>query len=118
MGSDPIKILIVDDDEGVLIELERLLEGEGYSTATAWSGQQALALSDGSRFDLLLIDEQLSDFDSETLLAALQARQPTAFRLLMHNDARPNPGLKRSHAAVCKWKHAELKAGIRRCLAA
>jgi len=31
--------------EDVLIELERLLEGEGYSTATAWSGQEALALS-------------------------------------------------------------------------
>ena len=29
MASDPIKILIVDDDEAVLIELERLLEGEG-----------------------------------------------------------------------------------------
>jgi len=28
MASDPIKILIVDDDEQVLIELERLLESE------------------------------------------------------------------------------------------
>jgi CheY-like chemotaxis protein len=36
MVSDPIKILIVDDDEQVLIELERLLESEGYSTTTAW----------------------------------------------------------------------------------
>jgi CheY-like chemotaxis protein len=118
MGSDPIKILIVDDDEDVLIELERLLESEGYSTATAWSGQEALALSDRSRFDMLLIDEYLGDFDSDTLLAALQARQPTAFRLLMHNDRRSTPDLKRNHAAVCKWEHAELKAGIRRCFAA
>lgn len=38
MASDPIRILIVDDDEDVLIALERLLEGEGYATATAWSG--------------------------------------------------------------------------------
>ena len=55
MASDPIKILIVDDDEEVLIELERLLEGEGYSTATAWSGREALALSDRLRFDLVLV---------------------------------------------------------------
>ena len=50
MASDPIKILIVDDDEEVLIELERLLGGQGYSTATAWSGREALALSDRLRF--------------------------------------------------------------------
>jgi len=35
MARNPIKILIVDDDQDVLIELEHLLESEGYSTATA-----------------------------------------------------------------------------------
>jgi len=50
MASDPIKILIVDDDERVLIELERLLESEGYSTATAWGGREALALSEKKMF--------------------------------------------------------------------
>src|ERR1700746_1391037 len=49
MASDPIRILIVDDDEDVLIALERLLEGEGYTTATAWSGKEALVLSKESK---------------------------------------------------------------------
>src|SRR6201987_6272177 len=71
MASDPIRILIVDDDEDVLIALERLLEGEGYATATAWSGREALALSKASRFDLLLVDERLGDVEAATLWEGL-----------------------------------------------
>jgi CheY-like chemotaxis protein len=116
MASDPIKILIVDDDEVVLIELERLLEGEGYSTAIAWSGREALALSDRLRFDLLLVDEYVGDLDTEVLLTGLKTRQPNAFRLLMH--ARTGPKHATPNHAVCKWEHAEMKTRIRRCLAA
>jgi hypothetical protein len=64
MASDPIKILIVDDDEAVLIEREWLLEGEGYSTATAWSGREALARSDRLRFDQLPVDEFVGDSEA------------------------------------------------------
>jgi CheY-like chemotaxis protein len=116
MASDPIKILIVDDDEEVLIELERLLEGEGYSTATAWSGREALALSDKLRFDLVLVDEDVGDLAPDALLDGLEKRQPNAFRLLMHT--RKTQKQATSHHAVCKWEHAEMKARIRRCLAA
>src|SRR5215468_425636 len=69
LGSDPIKILIVDDDEEALIALERLLEEEGYSTVTAWSGREALALSDRSNFDRLLVDEHGADVNFDSWLA-------------------------------------------------
>ena len=113
MGSDPIKILIVDDDERVLIELERLLEGEGYSTATAWGGRQALELSERSRFDLVLVDEHVGDLEPTALLEGLRRRQPRAFQILMHTrrGQKPNGG-------VCKWEHADMKDRIRRCIAA
>jgi CheY-like chemotaxis protein len=116
MASDPIKILIVDDDEQVLIELERLLESEGYSTATAWSWGEALALSDRSRFDVLLVDEHLHGLDPDALLVELKVRQPDALPLLMHT--RRNQKHKALARAVCKWEHAEMKAVIRHCLAA
>jgi CheY-like chemotaxis protein len=61
MASDPIRILIVDDDQDVLIKLEHLLESEGYRTVTAWSGKEALALSETVDFDLLLVDEHVGD---------------------------------------------------------
>jgi CheY-like chemotaxis protein len=87
MPAAPLKILIVDDDESVLIELERLLETEGYSTVTAWSGRDALALSMQMKFDLLLVDEHLADIDATTLLDTLHHTQPEAFRLVMHSCA-------------------------------
>ncbi|HZE25869.1 MAG TPA: response regulator [Terriglobales bacterium] len=116
MARDPIKILIVDDDEDVLIELERLLEGEGYSTATAWSGQEALALSEKLQFDLLLVDEHLANVDAHALFDELVARQPNAFRFLMHT--RKESTDLTAQTAVCKWEHADVMAKIRNCLAA
>ena len=113
MASDPIKILIVDDDERVLIDLERLLESEGYSTATAWGGREALALSQKTRFDLLLVDEHLADLDSTTLLEGLRRSQPKACHLVMHTHSE-----RRSTTGVCKWEHSEMKARIRSCLTA
>jgi len=117
MASDPIKILIVDDDEDALITLERLLEEEGYSTATAWSGKEALALSDRSDFDLLLVDEHGADVCLEPLLAELRVRQPRAFPLIMHSG-RSRSASSPAHHSVCKWKPTEVTALIRRCLAA
>ena len=117
MASDPIKILIVDDDEDALITLERLLEEEGYSTATAWSGKEALALSDRSDFDLLLVDEHGADVCLEPLLAELRVRQPRAFPLIMHSG-RSRSANSPAHDSVCKWKPSEVTALIRRCLAA
>jgi DNA-binding response OmpR family regulator len=117
MASDPIRILIVDDDEEALIALERVLEEAGYRTVTAWGGKEALALSEQARFDVLLVDEHGADVNFDALLAELRLRQPEAFPLVMHS------GRSRSlntlvHHAVCKWKHSEVTDGIRRYLAA
>ena len=119
MASDPIKILIVDDDEDVLIELQHLLEDEGYSTVTAWSGREALEASEKGEFDLLLVDEYLGDIDVGALWAELVRRQPKAFRFLMHtrteSGQKPELG---SYGEVCKWEHADVKEKIRSLLAA
>ena len=116
---EPIKILIVDDDEAVLITLERLLESEGYRTVTAWSGREALEAAQCAQFDVVLVDEHLSDVEVTSLCDELIRRQPGALRFLMHT--RKDAGHKSTsvvHQNVCKWEYAELKDQIRRCLAA
>jgi DNA-binding NtrC family response regulator len=115
MVSDPIKILIVDDDEQVLIELERLLESEGYNTTTAWGCREALALTDQRRFDMVLVDEDMTHPDCNTLLGELKRRQPHAHWLQMQTRRTSRDS---SGHAVCKWEHAEMKATIRTFLAA
>lgn len=61
-------VLVVDNDEDVLVQLENALESEGYETTTAWSGQQALELLTQREFDLVVLDDQLSDASAEDLL--------------------------------------------------
>ena len=115
MVSDPIKILIVDDDEQVLIELDRLLESEGYSTTTAWGGREALAHAEQMQFDVLLVDEDMTHAECTTLSAELKRRQPGACFLQMHTR-KNHPGA--SAHGIHKWEHAAVKATIRNFLAA
>jgi CheY-like chemotaxis protein len=70
------RILIVDNDETVLCSLECLLGTMGYETETAWSGAQALELLRAQPFDLVLLDDQLSDADAIEMLQQLAAFSP------------------------------------------
>jgi DNA-binding response OmpR family regulator len=112
MAKTP-KILIVDDDAEVLIALERVLESEGYRTATAWSGREALSLSEKTNFDLLLVAEHLSDFEMNAFLPELTRKQPKAVRLVMSTGKDQPSSPREAQPAVCKWEHGEMKARIR-----
>jgi DNA-binding response OmpR family regulator len=111
-------ILIADDDQDVLIGLERALEDAGFSTTTAWGREEALRLSEGTRFDLLLIDEGLCVLNFPILMGEFRRSQPKAVLLLMHARRSPSAESDLPTASACKWEHDEVKARVRRCLAA
>ena len=116
MSRHKPSILIVDDDENALITLEHVLETEGYRTATAWSGKEALTLSDETKFDLMLINEHISDFDLNWLVRELQRKQPRAMRLVMCGRREETSNVA-AQPKVCKWEHGEVKAQVRDRLA-
>ena len=66
------KILIVDDDEGLLLLMAETLRAEGHDVATASSGRAALDAVDGQAPDLMLLDLKMRDLDGPSLLAKLQ----------------------------------------------
>ena len=66
------KVLIVDNDEDVLIALERVLEDEGYATATADCLGEASRLLSRSAFAGLVLDDYLSEADSIVALTELR----------------------------------------------
>lgn len=55
------KILIADNDEDVLVALEQALENEGYETAVTVDGDVAFQVLSTGAFDLLVLDDYLSD---------------------------------------------------------
>ncbi len=67
------QVLLVDNEEDVLLLHEHALETEGYATTTAWSGMEALSLLAQRGFDLVVLDDQLSDLSAEELLRQLHA---------------------------------------------
>jgi DNA-binding response OmpR family regulator len=68
------KILIVDCHEDVLIALENLFENNGFDTTTAWTAGDAMRLLDLVAFDLVLLNEYLSEGPAEEVLRAMRRR--------------------------------------------
>ncbi len=116
MSAMAQKVLIVDDDAEVLIALERLLEDEGYCTATAWSGQEAISLLQAQPFDLVLLDGALSDVDSSEVLQKAKDR-PNLSCILLGGNEKSADTRAPSSDAVCKWEHPEILNRVRSSLA-
>jgi DNA-binding response OmpR family regulator len=66
------KILIADNDEVILIAFEHTLETEGYDTAVALSAEEIFWMLSRANFDLVVLDDYLSDKDSFEVLARFQ----------------------------------------------
>ncbi len=73
-SSRPNRILIVDDDEEQCQLLSEALSGEGYQTATASDGLDALQQIETSQPDAILTDLNMPRMDGFELLAELQRR--------------------------------------------
>jgi len=56
-------ILIVDDEQDVLLVLEKGLTAEGYSVITASSGNDAISLAKSRRPDLIILDVLMPDME-------------------------------------------------------
>ena len=65
-------IFIVDDDVCIGDMLEEVLTREGYGTARAYSGTEALLYLSSNRPDLILLDLMLPGLSGEELLSLIQ----------------------------------------------
>jgi UDP-3-O-[3-hydroxymyristoyl] N-acetylglucosamine deacetylase len=66
------KILVVDDEEGILKSIVGILQDEGYETLTARDGREALKLYQEQAVDALLLDIWMPDMDGIEVLKELQ----------------------------------------------
>ena len=72
------RVLVVDDDELICDLVNETLSFEGYQVDAAYSGEQALALLERTRVDLVLLDIMMSGIDGfevcRTMLANARTR--------------------------------------------
>ncbi|MBW1698823.1 MAG: sigma-54-dependent Fis family transcriptional regulator [Deltaproteobacteria bacterium] len=70
------KLLLVDDEPGVLSSLRRIFLDDNYDLYMAKNGQEALSKAENSPFDAALIDLKMPGMDGITLLAKLKRMIP------------------------------------------
>ena len=71
------KILIVEDDIGIISGLCRLLDSEGFYTCPTSGRTEALAALDKEKFDLVLLDISLSDGNGYSLCSTIKGQGDT-----------------------------------------
>lgn len=70
------KILVVDDESSHCKMLEAVLTEEGYTTATALNGKDAVEMSEQGFYDLVLMDIRMRGMDGTEALKKIKAINP------------------------------------------
>lgn len=71
------RILVVDDETGILDSLRILLKNEGYTPVVAHGGRAGLDALESGDPDIILSDIRMPGVDGVQILAAARQRDPT-----------------------------------------
>ncbi len=71
-----MRILIVEDEPGIVRFLERGLEAHGYRPLSADNGEDGVRLAVDETVDLVLLDIMLPGLDGQEVLKRIRARRP------------------------------------------
>lgn len=77
-----LRVLYVEDNPDLREAIGLLLEADGREIVTCADGEQALALSDARRFDVVITDVSLPGISGTELARALVARDPQQWVVL------------------------------------
>ena len=81
--AEPLKVLVVDDEESMRFFLQKGLRRHGYTVATADDGEQAVAQWHAERFDLMVLDLRMPGSSGLEVLHRVRSSDPAAVVLLM-----------------------------------
>ncbi len=73
----PKKILIIEDDPGILLSLKDEFESEGYTVSTAEDGEKGLEIAKQQRPDLIILDIMLPVLDGYEVCKKLRMKGDT-----------------------------------------
>ena len=74
--NSPKKILVIDDEALVGDTIRRVLELESHEVKMANSGEQALAVFEPGKFDVVIIDYEMPVMKGDQVAAAIRSQAP------------------------------------------
>lgn len=75
--SEPIRLLLVDDEIGYLEVLSKRLTRRGYKVTTASSGTEAIRALRQWEFDIAVVDLKMEDMDGIEVLKVFKKMDPS-----------------------------------------
>lgn len=83
------KILFVDDEPNILASLKRMLRSmrKEFDLQFAESGQEALAILDTEKFDVVVSDMRMPGIDGAELLTRIMNQHPSSIRIMLTGQA-------------------------------
>ena len=89
-GTDPFRVMVIDDDPSVRDYMEALVSRQGYRVYAAADGEQALGQLDDVRPDLVTLDVVLPGVDGLETLRRIKQRMPEVPVVMLsgHGQAR------------------------------
>jgi DNA-binding NtrC family response regulator len=85
--ADPIRVLLVDDEERFRDTLAKLLSRHGFSVRAAGGGQEALTLLGEAPCDVIVLDVKMPGLSGQDALPLLRAACPEAEVLVLTGHA-------------------------------
>lgn len=73
----PKRILIADDDPGIVDAVEMILDFHGYHVSSTYNGTDVLTIHQDNYPDVLLLDIWMSGCDGREICKELKAKQDT-----------------------------------------
>jgi DNA-binding NtrC family response regulator len=76
IDSDPIRLLLVDDEKDFVNILSKRIKRRNIDVAKAFSGAQAIQALRGQEFDVAVLDLKMEDMDGIEVLKMLKIMDP------------------------------------------
>ena len=76
--AQPRTVLVVDDERTIADVVARYLEREGYRAVVARDGEEALAVAERERPDIVVLDVMLPKLDGLQVMATAAPQAPDA----------------------------------------
>lgn len=104
------KVLIADDEEGLLELLRFSLDADGFEVVTASDGKKALNLAMQEKFDLVILDVMMPHMDGYHVASEItqDPAAPPVLLLTSRDFSQDQPAIKGSGAAAFLSKPFEI----------
>lgn len=75
--EEKTKVLVIDDDETVLVQVEKILSDHDYTPICARSGKSGIEKAQSENPALIILDRRMPEMDGNETLTQLKAHETT-----------------------------------------